>query len=72
MVKALGRAGFKVVHQRGSHIYLTDGEHKITVPRQRAIKRGTLLSIIHQSSLSREEFIKLEGNEQALRQGALG
>ena len=58
MVKALGRAGFKVVHQRGSHIYLTDGEHRLTVPRHRAIKRGTLLSIIHQSGLSREKFIK--------------
>jgi len=59
VVKALGRAGFRVVHRRGSHIYLTDGEHKLTVPRHGAIKRGTLLSIIHQSGLSREEFIKL-------------
>ena len=59
MVKALERAGFTVVHQRGSHLYLTDGEHRLTVPRHIAIKRGTLLSIIHQSGLSREEFIKL-------------
>jgi len=48
-----------VVHQRGSHLFLTDGEHKLTVPRHRAIKRGTLLSIIQQSGLSRQEFIKL-------------
>lgn len=46
VVKALSKAGFKVVHQRGSHMYLTDGKHKITVPKHDPIKRGTLLSIL--------------------------
>jgi len=47
------------VHQKGSHIYLTDGKHKITVPRHQTIKRGTLLSILQQAGLSREEFLEL-------------
>lgn len=61
VVKALGDGGFHVTHQRGSHIYLTDQErqHKVTVPRHDPIMTGTLLSIIEQSGLTREEFIDL-------------
>jgi hypothetical protein len=48
-------------HQRGSHIYLTDEQrqHKVTVPRHEVVMTGTLLSIIEQSGLSRDEFIAL-------------
>ena len=47
------------MHQKGSHIYLTDGKHRVTVPRHEVIKKGTLLSIIHQAGLTIEEFLKL-------------
>jgi predicted RNA binding protein YcfA (HicA-like mRNA interferase family) len=47
------------VHQKGSHIFLTDGKHKVTVPRHETIKKGTLLSIIQQAGLTREEFLEL-------------
>ena len=40
-------------------MYLTDGKHKITVPRHDIIQKGTLLAIIQQSGLSREEFLNL-------------
>jgi len=59
VIKALNKAGFRVVHQKGSHIYLTDRKHKITVPRHEAIKKGTLLSIIQQAGMTKEEFLKL-------------
>jgi predicted RNA binding protein YcfA (HicA-like mRNA interferase family) len=61
IIKALGKKGFYVTHQRGSHIYLTDRErkHKVTVPRHDSMLTGTLLSIIEQSGLTREEFLKL-------------
>ncbi|HKZ93635.1 MAG TPA: type II toxin-antitoxin system HicA family toxin [Candidatus Bathyarchaeia archaeon] len=58
-MKALNKADFKVVHQRGSHIFLTDGKHKVTVPRHEAVKKGTLLSIMAQAGLTKEEFLKL-------------
>jgi len=48
-----------MVHQKGSHIYLTDGIHKITVPRHKIIKKGTLLAIIQQAGLTKEELLKL-------------
>ncbi|MCK4424612.1 type II toxin-antitoxin system HicA family toxin [Candidatus Bathyarchaeota archaeon] len=37
MIKTLNKEGFKIVHQRGSHIYLTDGKRKVTVPRRYTI-----------------------------------
>jgi predicted RNA binding protein YcfA (HicA-like mRNA interferase family) len=40
-------------------MYLTDGKHKITVPRHETIKKGTLMSIIQQAGLTREEFLGL-------------
>ncbi|MCJ7560907.1 type II toxin-antitoxin system HicA family toxin [Candidatus Bathyarchaeota archaeon] len=55
----LNKAGFKLVHQKGSHLYLTDGKHKITVPRHETIQKGTLLAIIQQAGLTKEEFLKL-------------
>ncbi|MEM3825079.1 MAG: type II toxin-antitoxin system HicA family toxin [Candidatus Bathyarchaeia archaeon] len=54
LIKALNKAGFKIVHQRGSHIYLTNGKHKITVPRHESIKKGTLLAIIQQAGLKKK------------------
>lgn len=63
VLKALGKRGFYVTHQRGSHIYLTDQErkHKVTVPRHDPIRAGTLLSIIEQAGISRQDFIVLLG-----------
>jgi predicted RNA binding protein YcfA (HicA-like mRNA interferase family) len=40
-------------------MYLTDGKHKITVPRHETIKKGTLSSIMQQAGLTKEEFLKL-------------
>jgi predicted RNA binding protein YcfA (HicA-like mRNA interferase family) len=59
VIKALTKAGFKIVSQKGSHIFLSDGKHKLTVPRHDPIKKGTLLAIIQQAGLTREEFLKL-------------
>jgi predicted RNA binding protein YcfA (HicA-like mRNA interferase family) len=59
LLKTLNKAGFKIIHQKGSHIYLTDNKHKITVPRHETIKKGTLLAIIQQAGLTKEEFLKL-------------
>jgi predicted RNA binding protein YcfA (HicA-like mRNA interferase family) len=55
----LTKAGFKIVSQKGSHIFLTDGKHKLTVPRHDPVKKGTLQAIIQQAGLTREEFLEL-------------
>lgn len=57
VLRALYKAGFRQVSQRGSHIKLTDGEHVVIVPAGRKeIRPGTLNSILNQSGLSKEVF----------------
>ncbi len=60
VVKALQRAGFIIVRQKGSHIRLhkrTSNEViKITVPAHSPIKKGTLSRIIKDAHLTIEEF----------------
>ncbi len=50
-----------MIHQKGSHIVLVsiDGKRRTVVPRYEEIKPGTLLSIIDQAGLTKEELIRL-------------
>lgn len=63
VIKALSKAGFKSVRQKGSHVILTketsEGKIATVVPLHSEIDTGTLLEIIRQSKLSREEFLSL-------------
>ena len=49
LIKALGKLGYGVTRQSGSHIRLTtslNGTHHITIPDHRPIKVGTLAGIL--------------------------
>ena len=49
LAKALGRVGYRVVRQTGSHLRLTrDGstQHHITIPAHDPLKIGTLAAIL--------------------------
>ena len=60
VVKALGRAGFRPVRQKGNHIMLEGPGGKFTVvPRHREIAPGTLMKIIAEAGLTKEDFLKL-------------
>ena len=63
VVAALGRAGFFVHHQSGSHAVLrhrTETSRRVTVPmHSRDLKRGTLRSIVREAGLSVDEFVRL-------------
>ena len=60
-VRALEKAGFYFVRQKGSHIYIrrNDPFMQISVPQHRTLKPGTLRSIIRQAGLTVEEFVEL-------------
>ncbi|MBA3630599.1 MAG: type II toxin-antitoxin system HicA family toxin [Actinobacteria bacterium] len=60
VARALTKAGFAHVSQRGSHMKLrhSDGRTAI-VPLHRELARGTLRSILRQANLSPEDFRKL-------------
>ena len=62
VVRALSRAGFAIVGRKGSHIRMkrtTDRVHIVVIPDHKEIAPGTLLSIMRQSGLAREEFLAL-------------
>lgn len=61
VVKALGRAGFRVIHQRGSHVYLRkdDAPALVTVPvhKGKDLPVGTLASILRQAGMTVDELV---------------
>jgi predicted RNA binding protein YcfA (HicA-like mRNA interferase family) len=63
VIKALEKAGFQVVRQRGSHIRMERqlGEKRIIVivPAHIPIKRSTLAHILKDAQISLEEFLDL-------------
>lgn len=63
VVKILSKKGYTVSRQKGSHIILvreTDkGKKAVVVPNHKEIDKGTLLEIIRQAGLTRDEFLEL-------------
>jgi len=63
VIKALGKAGWEKRRTKGSHAILAktiDGQKiALVVPLHKEIDKGTLIEIIRQARLTREEFIKL-------------
>jgi predicted RNA binding protein YcfA (HicA-like mRNA interferase family) len=60
--RMLESEGFQIVRQRGSHIVMQrrTAESCITVPvpNHRVVKIGTLMSIIRQSGVAKEKFMR--------------
>ncbi len=50
ILNVLRKQGFWQSGQTGCHIFMTDGKHRVTIPRKKEMKKGTLTSIIVQSS----------------------
>jgi predicted RNA binding protein YcfA (HicA-like mRNA interferase family) len=62
VVSALKHADFIIVRIVGSHYQLFNektGRHTTVPHHNRDLPRGTLVAIIHQAGLTREEFLKL-------------
>lgn len=62
VIKALQRAGFIVVSQKGSHIKLRKtGKEKMLnpiVPNHKEVARGTFQSILEQAQMTEDELKK--------------
>ena len=57
--RALERAGFRRVSQRGSHLKLrTDDGRVVIIQLHRELATGTLRSIIRQSAMTVDEFLE--------------
>jgi len=57
VVRALRRLGFQVVRQEGSHIRMSKGSVRLTVPNDKNILPKTLQSVLRQAGVSLEEFV---------------
>ena len=54
--KALGRLGFEVRRQTGSHLIMRKDARTVVVPMHKPIKPGTLAGLIEQAGVSVETF----------------
>ena len=60
VLKVLRKFGFVVVRQTGSHIHLWHDERRalVTVPNHQELAKGTLIGILKQAKLTRDEFLE--------------
>ncbi len=58
VIRALGKLGFIVVRQRGSHVILQRESNLVTVPLHDPIKKSTLNAILKQADVSLEELLE--------------
>ncbi|MGB9760068.1 MAG: type II toxin-antitoxin system HicA family toxin [Thermoproteota archaeon] len=60
VIKVLSKKGFRVVRQKGSHMILQGPSKKFTVvPRHETIAPTTLMKILSQVGVTKEEFLNL-------------
>jgi predicted RNA binding protein YcfA (HicA-like mRNA interferase family) len=62
VIKALGKTGFYIHHQKGSHVTFRKEEYhqvRVVVPIHEVVKKGTLRIIIKDAGLTVEEFVEL-------------
>ena len=59
LIRALKEAGFTVIRQKGSHVSLQKGTFRTVVPLHDELAKGTLLGILKQCGLSKEDLLSL-------------
>ena len=63
VIRVLSKVGFVQKRQKGSHVILVreneEGKRGVVVPNHKDIDKGTLINIIRQAGLKREEFMGL-------------
>ena len=59
VIRALKKIGYTVVRTKGSHVKLKRGNRIVIVPLHDEISKGTLLSIIRQAGITKEQLIEL-------------
>lgn len=57
-IRALGRLGFAVVRQRGSHVMMRCEDRGCVVPMHRELKIGTLHGVLKQGGVGVDEFME--------------
>jgi predicted RNA binding protein YcfA (HicA-like mRNA interferase family) len=58
LIRALGKLGFVVIRQKGSHVILQRESNLITVPLHDPIKKSTINAILKQADVTLEELLE--------------
>lgn len=58
LIKALENDGFEIVRQKGSHVSLRKGNYKTVIPLHNELAKGTLMGILKQCGITKEELLK--------------
>ncbi len=59
LIKALQKSGFRIIRQKGSHVSLQKANHNTVVPLHDELAKGTLLGILKQCDINKEELLRL-------------
>ena len=62
LIRALNKIGYLIDHQTGSHVILRNKDppyRRLTIPNHQEVSKGTLLAIMKEAGLTREEFFNL-------------
>ncbi|MEO9307205.1 MAG: type II toxin-antitoxin system HicA family toxin [Nitrososphaera sp.] len=63
LIKILSKVGFQFARQKGSHVivvkFVEGKKRAVVIPNHKEIDRGTLLEIIRQAGLAKDDFLKL-------------
>lgn len=58
VIRAFKKVGFRIIKQ-GKHIGMSDGVHKVTIPRHNRLNPYTLQRIIKDAGITDEQFNEL-------------
>lgn len=56
LIRLLNKAGFRIIRQKGSHVSLQKENYRTVIPLHDELSKGTLLGILKQCGLSREDL----------------
>jgi len=58
LIDILKSLGFVVARQKGSHVSLQKGQYKTVVPLYDDLAKGTILGILKQCGLSKDDIVR--------------
>ncbi|MCX5889181.1 MAG: type II toxin-antitoxin system HicA family toxin [Deltaproteobacteria bacterium] len=58
-IRALGKAGFKILRQGRKHVVMSDGTRFLTIPRNNPINSFTMAGIVKDAGLKKDDFLDL-------------
>jgi predicted RNA binding protein YcfA (HicA-like mRNA interferase family) len=59
LIRLLEMAGFTIIRQKGSHVSLQKGRNRTVVPLHDELAKGTVLGILKQCGLSKDDLLEL-------------